>query len=150
MPELCNSQLVESLAEALETMAFVSLMPPEQPIQPPSEAVYVQAEYNGPRRGRVELVASIDLGKLLVANTIACDPESADEQPSPVDALVELLNVTCGVLLRRTGPGLRFDSVVPRVLPFDTQSQWQDFISRDGCDVVLADGHVVAIRMTQE
>ena len=41
MTELCNIDLIESLASALETMAFVAVMPPEGPIDPPNDPVLV-------------------------------------------------------------------------------------------------------------
>ena len=150
MPELCNSDLVESLASALETMAFISLTPPEEAIQPPDEAVMLRASYGGARCGKVELVTSMSLGRLLVDNTLSCDPSDTLILPNPQDPLVELLNITCGLLLKQRAKGVRFAMHVPEVLPFDTAKQWNKFINGGGCDVLLADGIVVAIRVIED
>src|SRR4051794_34281231 len=101
MPELCNSQLVESLAAALETMAFVSLAPVDEPPTAPTDAVLIRVDFRGARKGRVEMVTSRELGRLLLDNTVGCDPSDTLVMPNPNDPLVELVNITCGMLLNR-------------------------------------------------
>jgi hypothetical protein len=149
MPELCNGQLVEALGLALETMGFVSLSPPEGPTQAPDDPVIVQVEYHNPRRGRVELVTSRDLGRLLLDNTLGADPSEAQALPNPTDPLVELLNIACGRFLKGLAAGSSVQMSMPRVTPFDAGC-WESFTSHAGCDVVLAEGIVVAIRIVEE
>jgi hypothetical protein len=149
MPELCNSQLVESLALALETMAFVSLTPPDSPPPAPEEPVLLRIAYHGAGCGCVELVTSMQLGRLLVENTLAGDDSDPAVRPDPQDSLVELLNITCGMILKAQARGRRFEMSVPRVLAFDP-NQWEFFLNGGDCDVVLADGIVTAIRMVEE
>jgi hypothetical protein len=151
MPELCNSQLVESLAAALETMAFVSLAPVEEPPAAPTDAVLIRVDFRGARKGRVELVTSRDLGRLLLDNTVGCDPSDTLVMPNPNDPLVELVNITCGMLLNRDqASGSMFEMSVPKVTPFDAKMRWESFIAQGNVDVINAEGSVLAIRMTQE
>ncbi|HEY1628805.1 MAG TPA: hypothetical protein VGF52_03035, partial [Tepidisphaeraceae bacterium] len=91
MPELRNSALVESLAMALETMAFISVEPPEGAIEPPDEPVLLRARYGGSCCGKVELVSSLMLGRRLVDNTLNCDSSETLVLPDPRDPLIELL-----------------------------------------------------------
>src|SRR3954463_11011996 len=101
MPELLNSELVESLAAALETLAFVSLSPAEEPLSPPDEPALVRIEYHRARRGRLEIFTCRGLGRPFPPNTLSCDPPETWVMPTPADALVELANITCGMLLKR-------------------------------------------------
>jgi hypothetical protein len=153
MPELRNSQLVESLATALETMAFVSLQPPDGPPPAPDEAILLSLAFCGDRRGRLELVTSEHLGRMLLDNMLTCDPADPDGTillPNPLDPLVELLNIAGGMLLKAQAPDGRVEMSVPQLLPFDPDSQWQSFIAKDGCDVLMADNVPVAIRLAEE
>jgi hypothetical protein len=153
MPELRNGQLVESLMAALETMAFVSLQPPDGPVAAPEEAILVSLAFHGARQGRVEVATSEQFGRLLVDNMLGCDPsdpQSTDTLPHPHDPLVELVNIATGIVLKTHAPGGRVEMSVPQVLPFDAESQWQTFIASDGCDVLMADSVPVAIRLVEE
>ncbi|MGD0770185.1 MAG: hypothetical protein ABSB42_18540 [Tepidisphaeraceae bacterium] len=153
MPELRNGQLVESLTAALETMAFVSLLPPDGPAPAPDEAILVSLAFRGARQGRVEVATSEQLGRLLVDNMLARDPSDPDSTvmlPHPHDPLVELVNIATGIVLKAQTPGGRVEMSVPQVLPFDAESQWQAFIGGEGCDVLMADNVPVAIRLVEE
>lgn len=147
MPELCNTQLVESLAAALETIAFVSVMPPEEPVlAAPQDAVLISAQFSGARCGRIELIASQALGRLLLDNTVAGDADGG-VVPNPNDPLIELVNITCGMLLKQLVPHKRIEMGVPMVENFDV-STWQSFAAQG--DVLLADGNVVAVRLLEK
>lgn len=145
-----NDQLVEAVVSALETMAFISVLPPEAEVQPPDEAVLVRLAFHGCLRGRVELMTSQQLGRLLVDNTLASDPSDTLVLPNPTDPLVELLNITCGLLLRSVGKGARVEMHVPEIVEFDSGSQWSAFVESSGCDVLMADGIPMAIRLNWE
>lgn len=146
MPELLNAELVESLATALDAMAFITLAPPEEPLLPPDEPVLIRIAYRGARSGRVELVASRGLGRMLLDNTLAHDPSDTLVMPNPDDALVELANVTSGILLKRFADGARCEMSIPELTPFDAEHEWDAFVASGEADVVIADGSVVAIR----
>lgn len=150
MPELLNLELVESLATALEMMAFISLAPPEGPVvSPPDDPVHVRIEFRGARSGRLELVISRDLGRLLLENTLGCDASETFVMPNPNDALVELANITCGTLLKRLEGGARCEMQVPVLRPFDAAAEWSAFVASGAADVVLAEGMPVAIRVVE-
>ena len=149
MPELLNLELVESLATALETMAFISLSPPEGPVSAPEDPVHVRIEFRGARSGRLELVVSRDLGRLLLDNTLGCDASETLVMPNPNDALVELANITCGTLLKRLEGGARCEMQVPVLRPFDAAAEWDELLRDGSADVVLAEGMPVAIRVVE-
>ena len=92
MTALRNIELLESLATALEMLAFVSISPVEGEIEPPTDAALVSIEFTGPRRGRVQLACSRELGRMLLDNTLACDPSDTLVMPNPADSLIELVN----------------------------------------------------------
>ena len=149
MPELRDHRLVESLATALETTGFVSLSPPAEALQPPPHAVLLRVEFHGPKHGRIEMVTSVGLGLQLLQNTLGCDSSETLVFPNPRDPLVEIANITCGLLLKSFGFSCGFDTSVPRVEPFDA-AQWPSFVNDQRCDVVDADGFAVAIRLFEE
>jgi hypothetical protein len=150
MLELRNKDLIEALAMALETMAFVTLEPPEGAVEPPDEPILLRSRYGGSRCGKVELLTSLMLGRRLVDNTLSCDSSATLILPPPQDPLVELLNITAGMLLKQQAKGVRFAMHVPEILPFDVKKQWKTFIQSDRCDVLLADGIVIAIRAIED
>jgi hypothetical protein len=149
MPELRNSHLVEALASALETMAFITPEFPETIIEAPDEPILLRARYGGSCCGKVELLTSLMLGRRLVDNTLGCDSAETLILPAPQDPLIELLNITCGMMLKQRAKGVRFAMHVPEIVPFDPARQWEKFIG-DECDLLLADGIVVAIRAIED
>ena len=149
MSNVLNLELVESIATALEMMAFISLSPAEEPLTPPDEPVHVRIEFRGARSGRLELVVSRDLGRLLLDNTLGCDASETLVMPNPNDALVELANITCGTLLKRLEGGSRCEMQVPVLRPFDAAAEWEALVSDGTADVVDAEGMAVAVRVVE-
>lgn len=149
MPETQVPLIVETLLEAMETMAFVSLLPAEDGAPPPSEARLVRVAFDHPRQGSIELVAPRALGHLLAANQLGLTPDDPIAQAAGDDALCELVNVTAGAVLRRAevSPAERFEMTVPRIEPFDAARQWDSYIAGPGVHVLDAEGHTIAICM---
>jgi hypothetical protein len=157
MPEIVQKetqsaeQLVASLAQALETMAFVSALPPDQAsggAMRPTRAVLVSISYSGPSRGRLELVACESLGRTLAGNILGVEADDPDAVARVSDALGELLNVTCGLLLaaRTSERRGRYQMAVPQVRPFVAEQEWDVFTRSPGCQVLDAEGTLLAIR----
>lgn len=146
MLETLDSILVETLAEALETMAFIALSPTEDPNSCPAEAVKLSIAFTRPDPGSIELVAPLSLGRMLSSNVLGLEPDDPAATEGAGDALAELLNVTCGSILMKlastsTEP---FQMTIPKACPFDP-ADWAKFI--EGQTAVLeADGHKIAIR----
>lgn len=152
MTDLKNEYLVESLAAALEIMAFVTLTPPEDDARsaPPVGAVLVTVEFSGKRNGQFELIAPRDLGLLLLANTLSCDPSDTLVMPNPGDALIELANIACGMFLKRSGSGPKPEMHVPKLRPYNVDAHWHELIGAGEHDILIADGSTIAVRVIEE
>lgn len=146
MLETLDSILVETLAEALETMAFIALSPTEDPLLPPEETVKLSIAFTRPDPGSIELIAPLALGRMLSCNILGLEPDDPAAAEGAGDALAELLNVTCGSILMKVAATSTepFQMTIPKATPFPAQD-WAKFI--DGPTAVLeADGHKIAIR----
>ena len=142
--ESFNLTLAEALAAALETMAFIS---PELVSGPeiPSLAAgvrLVRVDFKGQdTQGSLSLAASPEFGAAMAANLDATHPSAGD------DALKELANVTCGLLLRmRPGGGIGFHLAPPQ-LSLSTETSPAAIFQSTDLIALQADGHVIAARV---
>lgn len=137
---------VQSLADAAETMAFVSLLPVEDAATLPSEMVVIRIAFTGPLNGSFELAASQALGALLAANMLGGEPTDPDAADRAVDAMKELMNITCGDILSKLGAGGGFEMGLPHIEPLRDSAGWREHIARCPSSALDAEGHFVAIR----
>lgn len=147
MPDATPELVAESLVEALELMGFIFAMPPEGPAAPPEQAIDIRLPFSGSLKGVVRLVAPLELGVKLAANILP--PETpAEELPSPKDALGELANVACGVVIRRLGgdKALTIDMGLPLVVAFNPV-QWPALCAAPNTCVLDAEGLTVALAL---
>jgi hypothetical protein len=173
MPEVSNNLLLEALATALETAAFISPMPWAPPAAPRSPSpgkgassasspatsapvpdgalVLVSIVYHARGSGVIELAAPLALGQAIVANTLGPETSPQETEARAGDALKEIVNVTCGSYLRPSTPtaGTRPSMEVPRLRPID-RAGWAAFVGSPGTSVLDADGHALAIRVKDE
>jgi len=153
MLETTDNILIESLTEAFETMAFMTVMPPEDELPEPSDCVRVEMSFTGPSSGTVELMAGDDFISLLAANVMGMDTEETEAHLKGIDAFKELLNTTCGVLLPRlaTAETDVFDVTVPSSESFpDDPQAWQSFVKDSAVTILDVDDNPVAVRMTDD
>lgn len=137
--------LTDALAQALETMAFMSRMPLEEDLPIPDETLSAKISFNGPKNGTLEILAGMDFAKILAENIGALD-EVEDEYAR--DAMKELSNVTCGLILPMIADELSnvFDMTVPTVKNSNDSPQWEGFASKS-C-VLNIENYMVAIKLT--
>ena len=142
MLDLESNTLIESVTEALETMGFISAWPAADHDEAPPDPVIVRLAYRGAGDGQMEMVAPAKLGAELCANMLVELSDDADEaQRQSHDALAELHNICCGLLLGRMkadGPG-SIEMQLPRLDPFDPRG-WRAFINRTNVSVLDFDG----------
>jgi hypothetical protein len=130
-----TQSLAEALSESLMTMAFLDAFPAE-PAGAPANPLVIRVPFTGPRRGALEIVTTDALGATLAANMLGMTPDDPDAVQRGRDALKELANVTCGLLLSKlpdpTKPAMSIPSV--RATPahrWDAVSRRPDAISLD-------------------
>jgi hypothetical protein len=113
--------LAKVTVEILERFAFLLGDPAEAEAPPalPAAAWLATLQFAGPRRGTLGLATTPALARQMAANLFGREPgEISDEEA--VDALKELLNVTCGDYLHELeGNEPLYDLAAPAVLPAD-------------------------------
>ncbi|MGC4034285.1 MAG: response regulator [Tepidisphaeraceae bacterium] len=142
-----NLTLAEALAEALETMAFispelVSLQPSDVPA---SDSRLVKIEFRGRESlGSLAIAASPGLGAAIAANLEDAGLTAAD------DALKELANITCGLLLRM-GPegGLGF-VLDPPTLSTNAGQNPLELLHGEDVVTLRADEELIAAQVTTD
>jgi CheY-specific phosphatase CheX len=138
--------LAESLVEAMETMAFISPQLPD-PATPPAASPDMRLVrinfHGGGVSGSLAISAPAKFGEIVAENCGADDPHGAAD-----DAMKELANVTCGLLLRkRLGHGVGFKMAPPIVGRLEDRAK---FIAGDDVVAMNADGHLVTAHVTTD
>ncbi len=160
MPELLNdvlqtlkSHAAGALTEVAETMAFLCAIPVAEDdaaqVSPPTDAVRLDMSFSGPMSGRVEVVAPEALGAMILESMLCAD--AVDTQQARHDALLELMNMTCGALFHNASSelGATFNIGLPQLQPFDATENWAAFTAQAGVSILDIDGLAVAIRVSR-
>lgn len=142
-----NTMLTGALTQALETMAFLTRMPLDEDMVPPENLVLAQISFTGPRVGTIQILAGMDFAKVLAGNIGALDQTDDD---TAFDAMKELSNVTCGLLLPMIGssPADVFNMTIPTVKAGQTSPSWDQFVADPEAHVLNIEGHMIATRLT--
>lgn len=137
--------LTDALSQALETMAFLDVMPIEEDLPVPDETVLAKISFKGPKNGTLEILAGLDFAKILAENIGALDEV---DNENAFDAMKELSNVTCGLLLPMVAAESSdvFDMTVPTVKNGNDSPRWSEFAS-DSCVLNIED-YMVAIKLS--
>lgn len=150
MLETTEQVLMESLTEALETMAFMMVMPPEEEMPTPNESVKGQMDFIGPARGTIELLAPLEFTQAMAANVLGIDPDDSEAAGKSIDAFKELINTTCGVLTPKlsSSPTDVFDFSIPQAESYPSTEEWEKFVAQENVLILDVDGFPVAARLT--
>jgi len=145
-----NETLVVSVTEAFETMAFMLAMPPMDELPAPADSILVTMSFSGPVSGTVELCAPSDIAKLIAANIMGLEPDDETLSEKGLDAIKEMLNTTCGLLLPRLAesPADVFQVTIPAAQPCSDSSQWEQFTAQSDTAILEIDGTPLACRIT--
>ncbi len=137
--------ITNALAQALETMAFMEILPIEENLPIAEELFLTEIGFMGPKNGSIQILAGHDLAETLAENIAALDEVTEAER---LDALKELVNVTCGLItpVMTSNVSDAFDLTIPAIA--DCTPQWHDFASdEEGC-VLNVEGHLIAAKLT--
>ncbi len=139
-----NVSLAESLVEAMETMAFISPELPDPaslPVASPDMRLIRIDFHGGGISGSLAMSAPAKLGEVVAENCGADDAKSAAD-----DAMKELANVTCGLLLRKhLGHGVGFKMMPPIIGPLADSAK---ILAGGDVVAISADGHLVTAHVT--
>ncbi len=141
-----DTMLTDSLAQSLETMAFLTTMPLEEDMPAPKKAIWAEISFTGPKNGTIQILAGLDFCRILAENICALI-EVSDE--TCYDALKELSNVTCGLLLPILASSQAdvFDVTVPAVKTGDDSPGWDEFVEQPNSYILNIEGFLVATRL---
>jgi len=144
-----NTILTEALTQALETMAFLTNLPLEEDMAAPENTVLAHIGFTGPKTGTIQIFAGMDFAKVLAENIGAL--EQADDETA-FDAMKELSNVTCGLLLPMIGssPADVFDMSIPAVQSGQAAPRWDEFTASEDCLLLNIEGFMVAAKLTMK
>jgi hypothetical protein len=78
MLDTYTQTLIESVAETLETMAFIMAMPVEKDLEAPCVTVQVSMSFEGPVNGTIAIMGGNELVELIAANFLGLEPEDKD------------------------------------------------------------------------
>ena len=145
-----NTILAEALTKALETMAFLCNLPLDEDVVAPENTVLAQISFKGPKTGTIRILAGRDFAGVLAQNIGAL--EQADDETA-FDAMKELSNVTCGLLLPMIGssPADVFSMSIPTVQSGSVEDRrWNEFTAHEDCLLLNIEGFMVAARLAME
>jgi hypothetical protein len=148
-PEL----ILEALAEALQTMAFICPEPLTEDLPAPADSQCLSVRWSGEGSpgGELQLAAPRGFGELLAANILALEPGSPEAVQGALDALRELCNITTGALLLRMSETP--DDAPAMGLPASTTltdpAAWRRFVSQERTAVLVAEGFPLAVRVEE-
>ena len=146
MSEIKQETALQALADALETMAFVTPNPPEGAPAAPADGVVVSIRFSGKLNGQLRLGTTRRFGQSMVTNLLGESPEDATSPQRSDDFLKELLNVTCGLMIRRTlGKTDQIEMSLPEVTPVTDAAQWQRIVADSGEGVLDVESQPLAL-----
>ncbi len=138
--------LDEALTQALETSAFLTVMPSQEQPEPPQRFFQVQIHFKGPACGTLQIVAGFELGRILAQNIRGA--ESTDDD-MVIDAIKELANVTCGLLFPMlvSSEDDLFDATLPEVQEFKQRQQWEHFAGQNDAMIFDVEGLPLVVNL---
>jgi len=137
------------MSQALETMAFLDIFPMDDDLPIPQSTMLSEISFTGPQKGTIEILAGLDLCRILAENIGALE-DISDEDAS--DAVKELTNVVCGLMLPEIAISHAdvFDMTVPALKTGDKVPPWKQFVSSENTNVINVEGYLVAIKAVIE
>ena len=150
MLETSENILPEAISEALETMAFMTVMPIEEEMPYPCQSIEATMSFSGPISGEVKILAGIEFAHMIAANVLGVDFGDPEAQSKSTDAFKEMLNTVCGVLLPKLARSSAdvFDVTLPQAQKISGQEKWEEFVATSGATVLNIDENLVAVRLS--
>jgi chemotaxis protein CheY-P-specific phosphatase CheC len=144
--------LNEVFCDVFEKLAFMfgEATPKEDMPRDAGEFIEVRMEFSGYTQGFLEMVVPSEMCEEIAANVLGMDPEDDLVRERALDALKEMLNVTCGHILTSTeGEEPVFDLTVPTVRELDGAA-WTAFLDDPETLSFMVDDSPAALKFTME
>jgi CheY-specific phosphatase CheX len=135
-----------------EKLAFMFGEPTPKDDMPRDGAEFIEVKmgFVGPSQGSLKMVVPTEMCEEIAANVLGMDPEDDLVRERALDALKEMLNVTCGHILTSTaGEGPIFDLTVPVVREIDGVA-WAAFLDDPETLSFIVDDSPAALKFTME
>lgn len=144
-----NEVLTKVISQALETMAFLTVIPEDEDMVTPKNMVLTEIGFTGSKNGSIQILSDMNFGRTLAENM---GGQANVDDESAFDALRELANVTCGLFLPIvvSSTAELFDVTVPSVKNDDDTPLWCEFTKEKYSFVLNIEGYAIAIKMTME
>jgi len=142
--------LSEVFCEVAENLAFMFGELAEEDEMPPAppEGVCASMGFTGAFPGSLAMAVPVEMCREIAANVLGVDLDDPDIEVKPIDALKELLNVTCGhVLTALAGEEPVFDLTVPEVTEIDAAG-WKKLVDAPGTVVFLVDESPLLLQLS--
>lgn len=139
--------LTGALAQALETMAYMEIMPVDEEASAPDETRCAEISFTGPQQGCIQILAGRAFAETLAENIGALDEVTeADCQ----DALKELANVTCGLVtpIIATEMSEVFELTIPSIKDGDAVGAWQAWVADPEACILNVEENMIAAKLT--
>jgi len=136
----------EAITQALNKMACLEVIPFDGEPEIPEVSITVEIHFSGPVNGTVRTIAGMDFSRVLAENVSGLDTLTEQEC---IDAMKELVNVTCGLILPMiaNSRGDVIDVTVPHLTGSRQQEYWQEFVGHDDVTVLDVEDFPVATRL---
>jgi len=136
-----------ALAQALETMAFMEIMPVEEDASAPDETFCAEISFVGPQQGRIQILAGRAFAETLAENIGALDEVT---EADCRDALKELSNVTCGLVTPVIASDMSevYELSIPRIKDNDDVPTWDTWTTDPEACVLNVEGYMIVAKLT--
>lgn len=138
--------ITQSLAQALERMAFLDVLPYSEIPPVPTRFALAEIRFGGLIAGSIQVAASFEFARELACNMGLLDCPNEEQC---LDAIRELVNVTSGLILPllATPETDIFDLSIPQAVPCDESMDWNRWIQQDDVVVLEVGGYPIAARL---
>ena len=139
--------VTSALAEALETMAFMEILPIEEELSASRDLLWAEITFVGSQKGSIQILAGREFAEMLAENIAALDEVT---EADCRDAIKELVNVTCGLIIPVVASDISdaFDLNIPAISHDACTPKWQEFILDEDTSVLNVEQHLIAAKLT--
>ncbi len=140
--------LKKTACEVFEQYAFMFMdLTGDEPVECCSvDFIRSTMVFKGVRSGSLEIIVPTELAKNLAVNVLGIDDFDELEPGSTEDALKELLNTICGILLTEiNGDEAVFDLSVPETSKINHKA-WENLLETEDCLVINIEDEPVLIK----